>query len=1359
MDTLSLSLPPADGIWSQCLAVLIDSGVKGAVLLGVAALIVLSLRRASAATRHLVWALALDGLLLLPLLSITMPSLQLPILPREIKPVAQSAPAPAPRGEVVATTAAPGVAGPAVEPFVATQAAAHAPFAEPPSEAKTPLPPAFWAVAAWLALAGLILLPLGGGMIAVERMARAGRPMEEPWRGLARKLAESLGLRRRVRVLAAPPQTMPMAIGLFRATVLMPDGANRWPDAKRRAVLLHELAHVKRRDCLTHAVARVAVALHWFNPLAWVALRRMRIERERACDDLVLTAGERPATYADHLLEIARTMQAGTLASAAAITMAKRSQLEGRLLAILDAGRNRGAIRKWVLILGLILLLLITIPLAALKIGEARVFSRMTPQEKAEFDAWYAQKLTIPAEATHPETFSPETLQTVRDFSALGGRLQDITSAFDRNWPKESELNTPAFAEFIEKNRGAIGEGAPIIKMFKIVLARPDYSINVWNTVPYAGAATALPRADYTMLRRMVRLVYLDSLMNLKDGRIDEALDDADALVGFAHMRPYSPLIGKMIAISVLKYGLGAYEAIGNRTDDPEIRARIAKDLARHRAKTKYFPDTKINPLVMDQIGFTAEARRLGLSANFDNKSGFEISLETMRVNAEYLEKFALPKAADAAERDQIQKAIDGYRKNLKSFSSPSLIGRWTNPITAATLYSIGKPGMDKADEVAAEAFKRYDALAIGIQHPQQPDPASSGASFVQLRSINAWPADQEMPLTAWQPDGSTISDSDTLAVIRTYPLGQTLKPSPGKSNQAFLRVFCHDPRFDDHSIFRFVFYNANHQHIQSLGGTANEAPDTHEQYPGWRGGILLFEAAALPKTGQVELRYSDGPWTYLPVRIDPTFQGKIAGEIFSIESITGDAKSTRIAYVVKDSRAENDTQYEAVAITDESGTEIETRHETFGSAPPNGARYESRFPVPLADVKYFIIRKRPIERVTFDNVAFAPKLEPAATSSTVDQKRRELMQARLDTAKKNYEEAAARHKAGVVPRETVSLAERDYKVAQAELAGDPVAAAQARYDAAVTILAGQKQRYEHGLANRADVTSAQLAVKEADYELAKAKAGTVKSTETIISTNPTDRPPMDEIRRKFEARDSPTTGTLDFFVHPTGATRWVPRNPVLTGNDVASVDLRPAPNGRYDVLIKLMKGDSAKNDPIAILAGITAENQGQTLAIAANGRILVEMPIAHELKDGVLVAASNLERRRAVETASLLKFRRDEYDTRFPKEVRFYPQWKMVEFDRNNYLIFEDVGRNTYSGGFSGGRGVRLNVVRDGQYKEIDLTGETPATRLASQVWEIAYKDKDRVSISSRLGHRGNGTVVVNLATGKIEERSDDLR
>ena len=346
--------PGADA-WSRALAVLVDAGVKGIVLLALAGLVALAMRRASAAARHLVWTLALCGLLLLPVLSLVVPKWQLPILPGPATPVERALPAsrepvtPAVKPEWRETapvetetpTQFPSSISP---PAPVVSHPAPMPTPVPSAPGTSPRPVAYWVLVAWLAVALVILTPLLVGFAVVARLRWNAVPFTgDGLPELARSLVESLGLHRPVTLLCTGPEMMPMTSGLLRPVVFLPREAGDWPDDKLRAVLLHELAHVKRRECLTHAVARVAAAVHWFNPLAWLALRRLRIERERACDDVVLTAGARASAYADHLLEIARTMHAGTLASAAAITIAKKGQFEGRLLAILDATRNRGA--------------------------------------------------------------------------------------------------------------------------------------------------------------------------------------------------------------------------------------------------------------------------------------------------------------------------------------------------------------------------------------------------------------------------------------------------------------------------------------------------------------------------------------------------------------------------------------------------------------------------------------------------------------------------------------------------------------------------------------------------------------------------------------------------------------------------------------------------------------------------------------------------------------------------------------------------------------------------------------------------------------------------------------------------------
>jgi len=157
-----------------------------------------------------------------------------------------------------------------------------------------------------------------------------------------------------------------MTWGLWRPRLLVPEQAASWPSGQRRDVLLHELGHVQRHDCLTQFLSQVACALYWFNPLAWIAGRRMQVERERACDDLVLRGGAQAPAYARHLLQSVCSDPALRLAGAA-VAMARPSTLEERMRAILDPRMSRRGLTARGSLAAILVLLSALVPVAVLK--------------------------------------------------------------------------------------------------------------------------------------------------------------------------------------------------------------------------------------------------------------------------------------------------------------------------------------------------------------------------------------------------------------------------------------------------------------------------------------------------------------------------------------------------------------------------------------------------------------------------------------------------------------------------------------------------------------------------------------------------------------------------------------------------------------------------------------------------------------------------------------------------------------------------------------------------------------------------------------------------------------------------------
>ena len=327
----------------------VDALVKVTLVLGLAAAASFVLGRASAATRHLVWSLALASAVVIPVLSFALPRWQLPIvtLTADAAPAVTSepdnlnTPPVSRRAHAAELPSAPADVRPASLP---APAASSNHLAMPRVSLTTAL------VTIWIAGVMAVLARLLLGLVAVQWMTRRTVRVENaPWLPLAEELAADLGITRRIAFLESARASMPMAAGIFTPAVLMPEDANQWPLERLRIVLLHELAHVKRRDCLTHVIAQTACALHWFNPLAWIAARHIRTERERACDDLVLACGTKGPDYAEELLEIARVMRGGrfpAVLAGATLAMAHRSQLEGRLIAILDPKVPRSDISR-----------------------------------------------------------------------------------------------------------------------------------------------------------------------------------------------------------------------------------------------------------------------------------------------------------------------------------------------------------------------------------------------------------------------------------------------------------------------------------------------------------------------------------------------------------------------------------------------------------------------------------------------------------------------------------------------------------------------------------------------------------------------------------------------------------------------------------------------------------------------------------------------------------------------------------------------------------------------------------------------------------------------------------------------------
>lgn len=234
-----------------------------------------------------------------------------------------------------------------------------------------------WAVGALIAAAPLLL-----GSLRVRQLRRQAKPIDSlpagsapegvgvPWRSLLEEMCRTLNLKRFPELLRFPGPVMPMTFGLLRPKILLPEECLSWRIERRRAVLLHELAHVKRHDVASQFLAQLAAAFWWFQPLSWFSRRSLRLESERACDELVLQSGIKASDYAAELLAIAQGLHsqsrwAAGAATCGSITMLRHEDLEQRLHFILSSHPVPSAIRPRRLVAALLSISLLTMAASA----------------------------------------------------------------------------------------------------------------------------------------------------------------------------------------------------------------------------------------------------------------------------------------------------------------------------------------------------------------------------------------------------------------------------------------------------------------------------------------------------------------------------------------------------------------------------------------------------------------------------------------------------------------------------------------------------------------------------------------------------------------------------------------------------------------------------------------------------------------------------------------------------------------------------------------------------------------------------------------------------------------------------------
>jgi len=305
---------------------------KATIILLLALGMTVVMQRASAGARHLVWLVSVAALLFVPALTAWGP-LPVKVLPALSSPSDRSSSIVASKsGDVKINSDKTDLTAPS-SGNVLTPSDNGVNGAISESGLKTGFSILLFI---WATVMAVIAASLGYAALAVRRIVSRARPLDTAdWLNPLWEVSDRLALDEPPRLLRSEDAKMPFACGLFTPTIVLPAECDQWSLDRRRAVLLHELAHVRRHDLIGHTLGRLACAVYWFHPLVWTAAKRLRSESERACDDLALACGARAADYAEHLLDIVTSVRRDSTPSVA-LAMARRKEFEGRMLAILD---------------------------------------------------------------------------------------------------------------------------------------------------------------------------------------------------------------------------------------------------------------------------------------------------------------------------------------------------------------------------------------------------------------------------------------------------------------------------------------------------------------------------------------------------------------------------------------------------------------------------------------------------------------------------------------------------------------------------------------------------------------------------------------------------------------------------------------------------------------------------------------------------------------------------------------------------------------------------------------------------------------------------------------------------------------
>lgn len=295
----------------------------------------------------------------------------------------------------------------------------------------------------WAVLSGVALARILIGFLQVLKLRRTCVPVKiEDIDPLLERTLSDVSEGRKAVLCVSDKLQVPTALGFFRPLVALPAWAVKdLSVAELNAILIHELAHVRRWDDWTNLLQKTVRAIFFFHPAAWWIDRQLSLEREMACDDEVLVRTENPRAYARCLVSVAEKslLRRGIALAQAAVNHVRQTSL--RVTQILDGNRS-GATGIWKPgLYGMATLSLVTVMLSG-QVPELVTFrSSQQPSVRASASATSASPLIAHAAARKTESPNPILAKYVPIVQQADRRMREskvVAARFHAPSPSES---------------------------------------------------------------------------------------------------------------------------------------------------------------------------------------------------------------------------------------------------------------------------------------------------------------------------------------------------------------------------------------------------------------------------------------------------------------------------------------------------------------------------------------------------------------------------------------------------------------------------------------------------------------------------------------------------------------------------------------------------------------------------------------------------------------------------------------------------------------------------------------------------------------------------------------------------------